>query len=127
MDNVDNFVDKMWISVDKGVRNLRGLFKNAENISESEELRGSWRGEGEKVGIINEIINGIMDEIMKIINENNLLCVDLPRSSKVHPQLDLLVKHTPHWTATNCCLSRRWQGTIVLQAKLCCLPCHSYT
>ena len=38
MDNVDNFVDKMWISVDKGVRNLRGLFKNAENISESEEL-----------------------------------------------------------------------------------------
>ena len=38
VDNVDNFVDKMWISVDKGVRNLRGLFKNAENISESEEL-----------------------------------------------------------------------------------------
>ena len=38
VDNVDNFVDKMWISVKKGMGNLRGLLKNAENISESEEL-----------------------------------------------------------------------------------------
>lgn len=76
------------------------MFKNAENISESGEL--GWEvGEGrvKKVGIINgiideimdeiiEIINGIINEIIEIINEiinkNNLLCVDLPRSSKIH-------------------------------------------
>lgn len=38
MDNVNNFVDKMWISVKKGMGNLRGLLKNAENISENREL-----------------------------------------------------------------------------------------
>jgi hypothetical protein len=39
VDNVDNFVDKMWISVDGRMGNLRGLLKNAENTSESGELR----------------------------------------------------------------------------------------
>lgn len=42
VDNVDNFVDKMWISVDGRMGNLRGLFrgmlKNIENISENREL-----------------------------------------------------------------------------------------
>ena len=38
VDNVDNFVDKMWISVDGRMGNLRGLLKNAENTSESGEL-----------------------------------------------------------------------------------------
>ena len=38
VDNVDNFVDKMWISVKKGMWDLRGLLKNAENISENREL-----------------------------------------------------------------------------------------
>ena len=45
----------------------------------------------EIIEIINEIIeiiNEIIEIINEILNENNLLCVDLPRSSKVHPQLE---------------------------------------
>lgn len=78
-------------------------------------MKGVGRVKKWNIGIINEIIDGIMDEMIEIINgiineiinKNNLLCVDLPRSSKVHPQLDLLVKHAPHLTTTNCCLLRR--------------------
>ena len=52
MDNVDNFVDKMWISVDEKNRLFRGSLKNIENTGESGEL--GWGigykrdGEGEE-------------------------------------------------------------------------------